>query len=277
MQRTEISFHSGSILTKEMLKDMYEYPRVVMESCYSAYSDGILYGLEWKENSKIPGHHVITPGALKLHGKIYFMQQPLCVEESFEDVVIDKRYRLFFIEREEFEKEPSREIFKLDFVAVLSAEADEVRQKGYYYSYIEVASGNKFETIIDSENMYGLYAAKDGYSFSLPPYMLNERVLPILEKKSEKHPLDYELFRMICSCESMPLQMVVIYIKEYCKTISKDEAYLSEIVDNSVKIFEEFIEAVENLHGEKVIVSDEKKKEIHEKENEITIKYQGTL
>lgn len=120
---------------------------------------------------------------------------------------------MFFVEKDEPYKEPSMEIFKLDFVAVLSAEAEEAKKNGFYYSYIEVAAGNIFEKIKDEESLYGLYAAKDGYDFSLSPYLLRENILPLLEEKSEKHPLDFELLRIICLGESMPLSIVIVYIK----------------------------------------------------------------
>lgn len=275
MQRTKITFQSGEILRKEMLMDMYEYPRIVMEGYYSSYSDGILYGLEWIENEE--GQHIIMPGALKLHGNIYYMSEPMNVEEKFEDAKIDSRYRLFFVESDEVCKEPSREIFKLELVAVLSAEVEEASKKGFYYSYIEVASGNKFETIEDKENLYGLYAAKDGYAFSLPPCLLKRNILPLLEDKTQKHPLDYELLRIICSCDSMPLSTVVVYIKEYYKTISKDESYIKEIADNSVKIFEEFEKSIENLHGEKTIMKTEEKAVKQKEDSDMLVNAGGRI
>lgn len=277
MQRTEISFKSGEILRKEMLKDMYEYPRIVMEGYYSSYSDGILYGLEWRENNEVKGHHIITPGALKLHGKIYYMSEPLCVEENFENLKIDSRYRLFFVEKAESYKEPSMEIFKLDFVAVLSADVEEAKKNGFYYSYIEVAAGNIFEKIKDAESLYGLYAAKDGYDFSLSPYLLRENILPLLEEKSEKHPLDFELLRIICLGESMPLSIVIVYIKEYYKTKSKAETDISELVNNSVKIFEEFIKAVKELHGEKTVIKTRDKTVKSEEASNMNVNKRGTL
>ena len=42
MQRKTLNFVPGEILTREMLQDLYDYPRNAVENYYSAYSDGIL-------------------------------------------------------------------------------------------------------------------------------------------------------------------------------------------------------------------------------------------
>ena len=200
MQRTEVSFLSGEILRKEMLQDMYEYPRVIMEGYYSGYSDGILYGLNWKDAEK-SGHHIITPGALKLHGKIYFLANPLDVEECFDSLSSDTRYRLFFLESDQVQCQPSRKIYNLDLRALKSGDVEKVRDEGFYYAYVNFTVEGGFRFIRDDEQLYGLYAAVNGgrNAYSLPPYWLEKDILPILTDKQKRHPFDYELIGSACT------------------------------------------------------------------------------
>ena len=102
LRRSEIEFKTGSILRKEMLQEIYEYPRVALEGLFSDYSDGILYGLEWKENEE--NHHLICPGALKLGGNIYLLGNELDVEKELgltlkvdNSLKVDNFYRLCFV------------------------------------------------------------------------------------------------------------------------------------------------------------------------------------
>ena len=106
---------------------------------------------------------------------------------------------------------------------------------------------------------------------------MRENILPLLEEKSEKHPLDFELLRIICLGESMPLSIVIVYIKEYYKTKSKVETDISELVNNSVKIFEEFIKAVKELHGEKTVIKTRDKTVKSEEVSNMNVKERGTL
>ena len=47
LTNTEVSFTHGTVLTREMLEAVYEYPREFMQLQYGGHSDGILYGMDF--------------------------------------------------------------------------------------------------------------------------------------------------------------------------------------------------------------------------------------
>lgn len=238
MQRSEMTFNKGAILRKEMLTDLYEYPRVAIESYYASYTDGILYGLEWSENKQKQGHHVIMPGALKFHGFIYFLADMIDVEDSLNGLKLDEKYRLFFVERDVEIKEPSRILYVLDLVAVQSDRLEETKKKGFYYTYVECMSNNEFLVIEDKKEAYGLFAANDGYKFKLPSYLVKNKLSTIIEEKREKHPLDYEFLKNIYSNEGISVSMAKLYLNEYCNEYSENNEYIEKITNNPIELVE---------------------------------------
>lgn len=272
MQRTEMVFQHGSILRKEMLEDIYQYPRAAVESYYSAYSDGILYGLEWKDSKEHPGHHIIMPGALKFHGKIYYLCQVVDVEGIFPEVQIDAKYRIFFRKTEVVE-EASRKIYEMKLSLVQSSGMEEAWENGFYYSYIEVDHNKSFVQIKGSEELYALYAARNGFAFSAQ--LLREDVLQKLESKQKKHPLDFEILRFIYSGEAIPAELILLYVREadfpgrgggrqrqealweqssgWQEILLGQDGEQREVSRIAKKLYDEFLEVIEGLEYAAVI------------------------
>ncbi|WP_346684327.1 hypothetical protein [Megamonas hypermegale] len=78
--KKEVSFLHGNILTKEMLNEMYAYPRNFIELKYSDYSDGIIAGLDFIENSGIT---YLTKGIVKFKGEYYFLLDDINLTSYF--------------------------------------------------------------------------------------------------------------------------------------------------------------------------------------------------
>lgn len=247
MQRSEIIFKKGSILRKEMLADLYEYPRFAMESYYYLYSDGILYGMEWLESEENKGHHIITPGALKFHGNIYFQTELIDVEKIIRnqcELKLDGKYKLFFCEDNNTYTEPSRTIYKLELKAVQSDGIEDAKKSGFYYSYVEWQGGiSGFEVIEDKNEIYGLYAGNDGFAYKLPAAALKSTLLVILEEKNEKCTLDYKFLEDIYTNRGISVSMALIYLKEYYKYTGQAGIYLDETACNPKELLELLVEA----------------------------------
>lgn len=220
MRRSEIEFQAGSILRKEMLQDLYEYPRIAVESLFSDHSDGILYGLKWKE--KGDNHHIISPGALKFHGNIYFLKEELDVEKEIMDILsVNGSYRLCFVCQKAEKTIDSKTDYYLKLIALQDKEYKELGNNAFWYRYIRYSGGKKIEVITNDAVMKygvsGLMSADDGFGFQLPNWLVKLKILADLEKKCNKHPLDYMLLRDIYAGKAISVSFVNMYMNELCK------------------------------------------------------------
>lgn len=218
MKRTELWFDKGAVLRKEMLEDMYQYPKSALNSYYSTYGDGILYGLSYAQAGG--GKHVILPGALKFQGEIYLQEQPLCVEACFEEIyqntaLTDQKYHIFFMQTAQPQEEPSRSVTVLEPVFVQSSGFSHAKEHGFYYAYVRMDGRLGMQMIEDVHSLYGMYAGSGRYGYRLPLAELERLVLPVLEQKQHRHSMDYELLKGIYAKESIQTELVVLYIQEY--------------------------------------------------------------
>ena len=70
-------FERGSILKKDLLQNLRDYPRNIVNLYFSDYSEGILAGSE----IKIAGQQiVIEPGIIKFAGRLYILTEPETIE-----------------------------------------------------------------------------------------------------------------------------------------------------------------------------------------------------
>ena len=94
----EVSFVHGAVLTKDMLRELYLYPRNFVELTYDLYSDGILQGIDFVTQD---GHVCLTRGIIKFQGEYYFLVRPLDLTAYLQGQNLkDKRYNLYLQKRE---------------------------------------------------------------------------------------------------------------------------------------------------------------------------------
>ena len=247
MRRTELELKKGSILRKELLEDIYSFPRIATETYYSSYSDGILYGLKWISSDKNSKQHVITPGALKYHGNIYFLVEQIEVEDVLRDEIkLDEKYRLCFEEQEAYKNIESQTIYELKLRAVQSDEYEKIKHKAFYYSRVRCTEDDCLEQFYDGD-IYGLFASEDGYEYKFPNWLLKDTIQILLEEKSNKHPLDYLLLKDIYEKKGLSVSMVAMYLNECRISISEDDYHSPD------KLIEKLVKAIESLKPEIVV------------------------
>lgn len=217
MKRSEIEFRTGSILRKEMLQDLYEYPRNAFESMFSDYSEGILYGLDWKEINQ--QQHIISPGALKFKNKLYFLKDELYVEKELENQLrVNGAYRLCFMLQDVIQQIDSKKDYYLKLEVLQDEEYQKKKDNVFWYAYIKFSGERKIELIkLTKFGVPGLIAASDGFEYQLPNWLIRENILPELEQKMDKHPLDYVLLRDIYEGKSVSISFINIYLNELKK------------------------------------------------------------
>ena len=247
MHRSEMAFRRGDILSKEMLEELYRYPREATESFFAACTDGILYGLSWRGNGS---GHQIQPGALKFQGRIYYLTAPLDVEERLKDCVREEeKYRLVFRPEKpsDEERDKSLRIYSLTLEAFNTAELKKRRSQVFYYMYALYMKKEGFLPLEDPNEIYGLCAAEDGYPFAFSPDLLFRRILPEIEDKANKHPMDFLLMQTAFRGERLSVRFIRQYLKEYRFQTGKGGDIPDTLLSDSAQLLNEFLEAVQNL------------------------------
>lgn len=270
MYRSELELKKGSILRKEVIEEIYVYPKVITETYYSKFSDGILYGLEWVCSQENNGHNFIMPGALKYHGEIYYLPEKIDVEESLaNEIEIDKYYRLCFEEQKPENTVETLTYFNLKLRAVLSDEYDEIKERSFFYSRVRVIEDKRVEVFYEDE-VFGLFAGGDGYSYKLPQWLVEyKKIYDLLTGKKNKHPLDFLLLKEISEKKGLSLSLIDLYLTE-----SSAENYDVNSVPPQILI-EKFIEAIEMLKFTSVVVqtdnAEKPKQKVAESEGRLLI------
>lgn len=215
MQRSELKFERGEILSKEMLQDMYQYPKIAIETYYDRYSDGILYGLEWKECNG--GYHKIMPGALKYRGNIYFLSSAIDVECLLEsEIEVDQNYKICFVEKKKQNVIPSQDIYQLELRALQSQEYQEKKERLFYYARVKCTNKKQLELFYNDsdDEIYGLFAANDGYEYQLPNWLVEKEFISLIKKKNEKHIFDYMILKDTSQGKGISVSFMKIYLQE---------------------------------------------------------------
>jgi len=235
-------FPSRHILRREMLLDLYDFQRDAFFSYFHRYSDGILYGLEFKENKE--GKLCIFPGALKHKGQIYLLSECLVAEEILENIEKSIDYRLYFTIDDNSKKAltSSLDCYSLSLKTVRPDGYKEMEeQKAFFYAKIHRGAFNKLSCISDNEKLYGLYAACDGYDFAYPCRYFAGIKAEIKNKKEKKHHLDYTLLKDLAEQKPISVSFMLMYLDE------AEISYSQEDTKDALKLFKLFEKAIKNL------------------------------
>lgn len=247
LQRDVVKFEKGAVLRKEMLESMYNYPRILNEGYYSRYSDGILYGLEWYEEN---GKHFISPGALKYKGEIYFQVKTIVLEDEVCELNASQEYYIYFQELPP-ERSYSQEVYTLGLVLTT-----EPIDNGFCYKYIKYEL--KRIKALDNKKIFGLYASSESDSFGIPINIIKKEIVPIINEKLAKHPLDFELLKNAYMNNPLPAEMAALYISEYNNSVSdsSDKIEIDLSHENVRKLVDGLAAAVKLLTLPTVVLTE---------------------
>ncbi len=212
--RKIITFNKGSLLTKAMLEEMEQFPKVMLELTYTDYSDGIISGIKIANNAL--GQSVLSKGILKHNGKYYFLTEDILLTPYLETLIMEKEYVLILKDQEKvtlcegIEEESltlsvstREEVSSNDFVLgsflhtssrhlVLADELEQVN----HLSYFDVSEVK--------------YAFKKQATF-VPEYF--ELIKKKLMTKTGQHPMDMILLNAIFEKEVVSYEWLGYYIE----------------------------------------------------------------
>lgn len=275
MYRSEIRFEHRAILSKSMLDELNLYSRIAVESRYSSYSNGILYGLEYR---RLPdGSHEISSGALKYKGEIYFLQKPLSIEKEVRNQIeIDSNYSLFFCEDKTPELDRGVKKYSLNLL-VTNKEHEDI--SGFFYARVNCCLSQNNEKILrlvlnnKKRQGFGLFASDDNFPYKYPPYFLERRLKPILDQKKYKHPLDFIIFNYIAEKKPVPLAVIKLYLQT--SELDFDDS-IFETTSHSIDILDLMLKASEKLEYRNNIIK-EPCEDDRVKNNKIVINSNGVI
>ncbi len=92
LKRIQLEFLHKSILTAEMLEEMYSYPREIERLMYNDYSDGIIHGMNFEENPD--GELILTAGMIRIKNRQYMLAENVNISKIAveHNLVTDERY-----------------------------------------------------------------------------------------------------------------------------------------------------------------------------------------
>ena len=213
-----LNFPHKAILTREVLQEIYKYPREFFRLIYSDYADGIICGLNYfiDEEKNLN----LSPGMILSGGEIYFLEESVNVSELAEkNNLTDGRDYYIFPQKESQKKSPCLTENKL---VLTFGEED----KNFSLGKFRFKSKNDFNlpTLSNNENPFENIFRPSTFDLFDVPYadkgeatfhpQLFEPVKNFLASKENKTPLDYSILTHLQNHEIISLQTIEYYIAE---------------------------------------------------------------
>lgn len=213
-----LNFPHKAILTKELLQEIYKYPREFFRLIYNDYADGIICGLNYFVDGE--KNLILSAGMILFDGEIYFLEENVNISELAEkNNLVDGTDYFITPQKNSQKKSPCLTENKL----ILNFSEEE---QTFSFGKFRFKSKNDFNlpTLSDSDepfenifrpSTFDLFAvpfADKGESTFHP--QLFELVKKFLTAKENKTPLDYSILTHLQNHETISLQTLKYYIEE---------------------------------------------------------------
>lgn len=219
--KKDVSFLHGSILTKEMLNEIYIYPRNFVELKYNVYSDGIIEGLNFVEKDGIT---YLTKGIVKIAGEYYFLLNDVDLTSYFKEIQKKQNWKndvcYLYLKSEMPIKADSIVVKKLDLYVSENKESDlfllcrfSSINDNLYLPKLNNRKKNEFEDLIINH----LYVNLVNTLYAMPkkatyhPFLF-EAVAEYLKQKQDKRVLDFVILMQIQNMKVLSIDAMETYI-----------------------------------------------------------------
>lgn len=252
INKSIIDFENGSLLTKEMLECMYDYPINVLNCLYSNYSNGIISGFDVIEKEK---SIYITKGLLKLDNSIYIMKEDFNINTLLNNLEESTTYNIVFVEENNITNKNGVKNLNLKIVINEGIDDNKIKFRFGKFKW-NGKSSLELPTTIDSLfkntilNLNEIEYAQNNTSTYHP--LIFRCIFNYLKDKKDKNMLDYIIINEISKNNVLNIEIIKSYIEEKgfsIKSFNKEE------------LLKKFIETIKL----------EKKENIHFKEEKSTI------
>lgn len=219
--KKDVSFLHGSILTKEMLNEIYVYPRNFVELKYNVYSDGIIEGLNFIEKDGIT---YLTKGIVKIEGEYYFLLDDIDLTSYFKETQKEQNWKndvyYLYLKSETPIKVDSIVVKKLSLYVSENKESDLFLLCRFFGTKdnldlpkLKYNKEDEFKDLIKTESYVNLintlYAMPKKATYH--PFLF-EAVAEYLKQKQDKRALDYVILMQIQNMKVLSIDAMETYI-----------------------------------------------------------------
>lgn len=106
----EVEFAPGSVLTGDMLKEMYSFPKWIYDLQYARYGGGIISGMELRQDGDTV---IIGSGIIKLYGKLFYSEHEIDIGSLKLEQKINGGNFYIGLRKEETTNEPGIKVYSL--------------------------------------------------------------------------------------------------------------------------------------------------------------------
>ncbi len=244
-----ISFAPGNIITSKILETMFTYPRSAFELMLEGRSDGILNGMDIQVKDD---DLIITKGVFKYKKHLYLLTEDQIIKGDDDGKFKDGRTYFLYIETEGDSLKTSVE--SEDYVDIFSAaiklQSGELKDKCDKVILCSFKGKPRIprdcrELLKGSCNFLSRCRSSQGEKTYQD--IVCRAVYSKLNKKKDKHPLDYAIISEILTNHIISAELIREYIYEDTSepcTESNDET-----------LFKKFVKSMENLKMNLTLIS----------------------
>ena len=213
-----LNFPHKAILTSELLKEIYKYPREFLRLFYKDYADGIICGLNYFIDDE--KNLILSSGVILANEEFYFLEKNLNISELAEkNNLSDGKDYFIFPQKESRKKSPC--LTENELTLTFSE-----KKENFTLGQFRFKSSNNFNLPKLSEgedvfedifrpsrmNLFDVpFSDKDEATFHPQLFALTKNFL--LSKES-KTPFDYSILTQLQNNDTISLQTVKAYIYE---------------------------------------------------------------
>lgn len=272
----DLEFNKGSILTKNMLEELYNFNHDYINIKYNNYLDGIILGVDLFDNkNNNENEYYITAGLLKFQGNIFRMITDFnltrFIKNEFDSkrIEIQNKYKIVF-ELKTDEYVDKRTSYRRKSMELSILEVEE-QYEGIVFANFELSIRGELivENKIDFDAKKILsYFNSSLFSLLECPYSFNNcstfhpkvftNIKEILVKKQRKTAVEYSIINMIIADKVLSTEFMVIFINDNSDGEVELEFKVFYEIDEKIKLLEWFVRSILRDFNVYTLVEDRK-------------------
>lgn len=263
IENKNIKFERGSILTKNIIQNIYDYPRDLINIMYSNYPDGIIKGLEiHKKDNNI----FLSKGILKYDNEYFFLKENLDMESLFNNLNEGTSYAIYFENKGECKVEDNFISHKLELKIISCDDYKKLDNSKVFFlgefTYNDETKIKFPNELIDLKKkrhscFNNINVNYSGYKENTFCPNIGQLILNHLKLKKNISPLDFTLMCELSKEQTLSYETICFYIKN---VINKDVYDLSR-----EEVFDFFVDSLDKPYEVNAIIKEPKKEVIKEK------------
>ena len=250
-------FQPGPVLTHQLLKTCYDFPRELASIIYSEYDNCVISGLEYLADE---GEVFLLPGVVRFKGDLYFLNNKISLTKLWNDYKQESKTpggtgTVYFLIQKNSQMNADG-CCKQTLGIRLSKEYDSkesivVGALQAAIDKLELPDFTSPKRIYSRSHLLTLdvpYLGANGVGFH--PF-INRFLKAIIEQKHQKDYFDYALWMNLCGHKSVDIDVLKVYLKSKSVSVpSNDNSFRKNIIKEVIEIIEEDVVVGQMLTGD---------------------------